>query len=69
MRRAQSNKHHPRPSNALPSDDLGVLREGGETVEDHLRRHLLEKDRENDRVCSSKFDYNIKNLKYPYLFP
>lgn len=52
MRRAQSVKNYARPSLALASDDLGVLREGDETNEDVLRRLLLEKDRENDRVCS-----------------
>lgn len=53
-RRAQSAKHHVRPSLALAADDLGVLREGDETNEDILRRQLLEKDRENDRVCYSR---------------
>ncbi|KXN86001.1 hypothetical protein AN958_10611 [Leucoagaricus sp. SymC.cos] len=52
MRRAQSAKHQPRPSLALASDDLGVLREGHETNEDVLRRQLLEKDRENDRLMA-----------------
>lgn len=51
-RRAQSAKHHVRPSLALAADDLGILREGDERNEDILRRQLLEKDRENDRVCS-----------------
>ncbi|KAF9450005.1 hypothetical protein P691DRAFT_702193 [Macrolepiota fuliginosa MF-IS2] len=50
MRRAQSSKHYPRPSLALAADDIGVLREGNETDEDVLRRQLLEKDRENDRL-------------------
>jgi len=39
-----------RPSLALGADDLGVLREGDESNEDVLRRQLLEKDRECDRV-------------------
>lgn len=53
MRRAQSVRHYARPSLgnlALAGDELGVLREGDETNEDVLRRQLLEKDRENDRV-------------------
>lgn len=56
MRRAHSTKHHGRPSVAQGSggDDLSVLRETEESVEDSLRRQLLEKDRENDKVslCS-----------------
>ena len=35
---------------ALHADDLGVLREGDETDADVLRKQLLEKDRECDRV-------------------
>ncbi|TFK60814.1 hypothetical protein BDN72DRAFT_883434 [Pluteus cervinus] len=51
MRRAQSVRHHTtRPSLALGADDLGMLREGDESNEDILRRQLLEKDRENDRL-------------------
>lgn len=50
MRRAQSVRHYARPSLALAADDLGVLREGDESNEDVLRRQLLDKDRENDRV-------------------
>ena len=51
MRRAQSVRHHVRPSSlALGTDDLGVLKEGDESNEDVLRRQLLDKDRENDKV-------------------
>jgi hypothetical protein len=50
MRRAQSVRHHGRPSLAIGADDLGILREGNESNEDVLRRQLIEKDRENDRV-------------------
>ncbi|KAK7042163.1 hypothetical protein R3P38DRAFT_2692733 [Favolaschia claudopus] len=50
MRRAQSVRNHARPSLAVGADDLGVLREGNESGEDALRRELLEKDRENDRL-------------------
>ena len=50
MRRAQSVRNYIRPSLALATDDLGVLREGDESNEDVLRRQLLEKDRECDRV-------------------
>ncbi|KAF8899459.1 hypothetical protein BD779DRAFT_1488950 [Infundibulicybe gibba] len=50
MRRAQSVRHYARPSLALGVDDLGILREAEESNEDVLRRQLLEKDRENDRL-------------------
>ncbi|KAF8145966.1 hypothetical protein K438DRAFT_1629068 [Mycena galopus ATCC 62051] len=50
MRRAQSVRNYGRPSIALGADDLGVLREGNESNEDVLRRQLIEKDRENDRL-------------------
>ncbi|KDR86001.1 hypothetical protein GALMADRAFT_85214 [Galerina marginata CBS 339.88] len=50
MRRAQSVRHYARPSLALAADDLGVLREGDESNEDILRRQLLEKDQECDRL-------------------
>jgi hypothetical protein len=50
MRRAQSVRHHGRPSLALGTDDLGILKEGDESDEDVLRRQLLDKDRENDKV-------------------
>ncbi|OBZ78976.1 hypothetical protein A0H81_01319 [Grifola frondosa] len=51
MRRAQSVRHYPRPSLALSgADDLSVLKETDESVEDVLRRQLLEKDRENDKL-------------------
>ncbi|KAG5638920.1 hypothetical protein H0H81_008689 [Sphagnurus paluster] len=50
MRRAQSVRHYPRPSLALGADDLGLLREGDETNEDVLRRQLIDKDRENDKL-------------------
>ncbi|KIY48296.1 hypothetical protein FISHEDRAFT_73859 [Fistulina hepatica ATCC 64428] len=50
MRRAQTLRHNGRPSLALTSDDLGVLREGDETDEDVLRRQLLERDRDNDKL-------------------
>ncbi|KAF8982519.1 hypothetical protein BDQ17DRAFT_1397113 [Cyathus striatus] len=50
MRRAQSVRHYARPSLALGADDLGMLREGDESNEDVLRKQLLEKDRECDRL-------------------
>lgn len=57
MRRAQSVRTYPRTSLTLgPTStdypDLSVLRETDEppSVEDTLRRQLLEKDRENDKV-------------------
>lgn len=53
MRRAQSVRNHTngRPSLQLGTDDLGILTEGDERPEDGLRKKLLEKDRENDKVC------------------
>lgn len=51
MRRTHSTRHHVRPSMVLPTDDLGVLREGEESTEDTLRKQLLEREREVDRVC------------------
>jgi|ERR1700722_8668824 len=53
MRRAQSVRHYGRPSLALGADDLGVLKEGDESNEDVLRRQLIDKDRENDKVSST----------------
>ena len=52
MRRTQSVRNHPNnKSTIITSDDLGILREtGDESMEDVLRRQLVEKDRENDRV-------------------
>ncbi|KAG6813725.1 hypothetical protein H0H92_008133 [Tricholoma furcatifolium] len=50
MRRAQSVRHQTRSSLALGASDLGLLREGDETNEDVLRRQLLDKDRENDKL-------------------
>ena len=48
-RRSQTTRHFGRPSQLLQTDDLGVLREGDET-EDVLRRQLLEREREIDKV-------------------
>jgi len=42
-------RHHARPS-IIQTDDLGVLREGDESTEDLLRRQLLEREREIDRL-------------------
>jgi uncharacterized protein YigA (DUF484 family) len=52
MRRAQSVRNYGRPSSMVltGSDDLGVLRETEDSNEDILRRQLLDKDRENDRL-------------------
>jgi hypothetical protein len=52
MRRAQSVRNYGRQPLALAADDLGMLRESDEAIEDVLRRQLLDKDRENDKVCS-----------------
>ena len=35
---------------AISADELGALRQGNESDEDVLRRQLIEKDRECDRV-------------------
>ncbi|OAX37711.1 hypothetical protein K503DRAFT_692885 [Rhizopogon vinicolor AM-OR11-026] len=53
MRRAQSVRNYGRQPLALASDDLGMLREGDEAIEDVLRRQLLDKDRENDKLQST----------------
>ncbi|CCM03824.1 uncharacterized protein FIBRA_05973 [Fibroporia radiculosa] len=51
MRRAQTVRHYGRPSIALGADDLGMLKETPEeSAEDVLRRQLIEKDRECDRL-------------------
>lgn len=52
MRRAQSVRNHTngRPSYQHATDDMGILTEGDERPEDGLRKKLLEKDRENDKV-------------------
>ena len=57
MRRAQSVRHYARSSLAPGADDLGVLKED-ESVEDVLRRQLLEKDRECDKVCNAQTSYD-----------
>jgi hypothetical protein len=54
MRRAQSVRHYTRATTSAATtgmDDLGVLKEvPEESTEVTLRRQLLEKDRENDKV-------------------
>ncbi|KAF8837622.1 hypothetical protein BDN67DRAFT_935176 [Paxillus ammoniavirescens] len=50
MRRAQSVRNYHRPSPSVVTDDLGLIREGDEPTEDMLRRQLLDKDRENDKL-------------------
>lgn len=61
MRRAHSVRNHAngRPSLQLGTNDMGSLTEGDErSPEDGLRKKLLEKDRENDKVhplCSLGF--------------
>ena len=68
MRRAQSVRHYARPSIALASDDLGMLREGAETDEDILRRQLIEKDRECDKVRFKHlyWKHKVKGLSLSY---
>ncbi|KAI6012747.1 hypothetical protein F5J12DRAFT_549696 [Pisolithus orientalis] len=52
MRRTQSVRtYNKQPSASIAADDLGVLRESSEEpVEDVLRKQLLDKDRENDKL-------------------
>ncbi|KAI6031003.1 hypothetical protein EDC04DRAFT_74149 [Pisolithus marmoratus] len=52
MRRTQSVRtYNKQPSASILADDLGVLRETSEeSVEDVLRKQLLDKDRENDKL-------------------
>ncbi|KAF7796202.1 hypothetical protein EIP86_007376 [Pleurotus ostreatoroseus] len=49
MRRSQTLRHNPRPSAILASDELAGVREE-ESAEGTLRRQLLERDRENDKL-------------------
>ena len=50
MRRAQSVRHYSRPSTSQGVDDLGLLREDDDSVEDVLRKQLMDKERECDKV-------------------
>ena len=52
MRRAHSVRNHVsgRSSLQIGTDDMGTLTECDERSEDGLRKKLLEKDRENDKV-------------------
>lgn len=55
MRKAQSVRHYHRPSLAQgPVDDLGILRESEDSVEDGLRKQLMDKERECDRVRATQ---------------
>ena len=53
MRRSQTLRHNSRPSAFLASDELAGVREE-ESAEGPLRRQLLERDRENDKVIERK---------------
>ena len=55
MRRAQSTRHVNRASvPTIGTNDLGVLKEvPEESKEVALRRQLLDKSKENDKVCGS----------------
>jgi hypothetical protein len=53
MRRAQSVRHYSRPSTAQGADDLGILKENDDSVEDVLRKQLIDKERECDKVCNN----------------
>ena len=50
MRKTQSVRHYSRPSIAQGADDLGILREDEDSVEDVLRKQLMDKERECDKV-------------------
>ena len=50
VRRTQSVRNHQKVASMYGADDLGVLKEGEDSVEGALRTQLLEKDRENDKV-------------------
>ena len=50
VRRTQSVRNHQKVASMYGTDDLGVLKEGEDSVEGALRTQLLEKDRENDKV-------------------
>ncbi|TFK21269.1 hypothetical protein FA15DRAFT_672706 [Coprinopsis marcescibilis] len=65
MRRAQSVRNYPRQSLALASDDLGVLREPGESDEDVLRKQLLERDREVERLATQVQQLQTMLLERP----
>ncbi|KAG2022381.1 hypothetical protein CC2G_000137 [Coprinopsis cinerea AmutBmut pab1-1] len=67
MRRAQSVRHYGRPSIALTSDDLGVLKEPGESDEDVLRRQLLEKDRQVDQLTAQVDQLKLQLSQRPPL--
>ncbi|EKM56717.1 uncharacterized protein PHACADRAFT_254001 [Phanerochaete carnosa HHB-10118-sp] len=50
MRRSQSVRNQHRPAVMVGSDDLGVVKEDEQNLEEILRAHLLEKDKENDKL-------------------
>ncbi len=55
MRRAQSVRHYNRASvSTTGTNDMGMLKEvSEESTEVSLRRQLLDKSKENDKVCGS----------------
>ena len=62
MRRTQSVRNHVRNTSMLEgNDELGMLRETEEDVEEALRRQLLEKDRENDKVYAFQNIYEHRS--------
>jgi len=68
MRRAQSTRHYGRPSLALGADDLGMLKETPEeSTEDVLRRQLIEKDRECDRLQTQIQSLQVQLAQRPPL--
>jgi hypothetical protein len=69
MRRAQSVRHYTRSSTSVAAtgaDDLGVLKEvPEESTEVTLRRQLLEKDKESDKVRGPDFSPQRMNNSSP----
>ena len=59
MRRAQSVRHYTRASvPTTGTNDMGVLKEDPEeSTEVSLRRQLLDKSKENDKVCGVNSRY------------
>ena len=56
MKRAQTARHFARPLHVFATDDLGVLREGDESDKDTLRRQLMDRGREIDKVFSASWE-------------
>lgn len=73
MRRAQSVRHYTTrsaaPSAATGTDDLGMLKEvPEESTEVTLRRQLLEKEKESDKVRGS-LNFSPQRMRITALLP